>query len=142
MLKDFLQDNIQVLDKASDWEDAISIAAEPLKNKGIIQKEYVDSMIENVKINGSYIVIAPRVAIPHSRPENGVLSTGISLLKLINPVTFPEEKKVDLMIVLAAKDSETHLELIAELANLIMEDELLEQLLSATSKDEVLACLS
>ena len=39
-------------------------------------------MINNVKEIGSYIVIAPKVAIPHARPEDGTNKLGISFLKL------------------------------------------------------------
>jgi PTS system mannitol-specific IIA component/PTS system ascorbate-specific IIA component len=141
MLNEFLRENIQLMDQVGDWKEAIRIAANPLKEKNIVKPEYVDSMIDNVVKNGSYIVIAPGIAIPHSRPENGVVKTGMSLLKLANSVTFPEEKEVQLIFVLAANDNETHLELISELANLIMEEEDLERLFSSKTKEEALQCI-
>lgn len=142
MLKEFLRGNIQLVDQVADWKDAIRCAAMPLMDKRIIKAEYIDSMIENVVENGSYIVIAPRIAIPHSRPENGVLETGMALLKLENTVTFPDEKEVNLLIVLAAHDTETHLQLISELANLIMEDEQIEKLFASKTKEEALECIT
>ena len=141
MLNEFLRENIQLMDQVGDWKEGIRIAANPLKEKNIVKPEYVDSMIDNVVKNGSYIVIAPGIAIPHSRPENGVVKTGMSLLKLANSVTFPEEKEVQLIFVLAANDNETHLELISELANLIMEEEDLERLFSSKTKEEALQCI-
>lgn len=141
MLKDMLKNNIEVIDEVSDWKEAIRIAAAPLKNHGFIKEEYINSMVKNIIDNGPYIIIMPGIAIPHSRPEDGVLKTGVSLLKLLKSVRFPEDKDVELIIVLAANDSDVHLELIAELADLLMEDEAVKKLFSAKSKGEVLDCL-
>ncbi len=141
MLKEMLENNINVIDEASSWEEAIKIAAAPLKEHGFIKEEYIDAMLENVVNNGPYIVIMPGIAIPHSRPENGVLKTGMSLLKLLKGVRFPEDKEVELIIVLAANDSDMHMVLISELSRLLMEDEAVEKLFSSKSKEEVLQCI-
>jgi mannitol PTS system EIIA component len=141
MLREMLENNIRVVDEVSSWEEAIKIAAAPLKENGFIKEEYISSMLENVVNNGPYIVIMPGLAIPHSRPEHGVLKTGMSLLKLSKSVNFPEEKEVQLIIVLAANDSDVHMELIAELTNLLLEDEAVEKLFSSKSKEEVLQCI-
>lgn len=141
MLKEMLENNINVIDEVSSWEEAIRIAADPLKENGFIKEEYISAMLKNVVNNGPYIVIMPGLAIPHSRPEDGVLKTGMSLLKLLKSVKFPEDKEVQLIIVLAANDSDVHVELISELTNLLMEDEAMEKLFSSKTKEEVLECL-
>jgi mannitol PTS system EIIA component len=141
MLKEMLENNIRVVDEVSSWEEAIKIAAAPLKESGFIKEEYISAMLENVVKNGPYIVIMPGLAIPHSRPEHGVLKTGMSLLKLLKSVKFPEDKEVELIIVLAANDSDMHIQLISELTNLLMEDEAVEKLFASKSKEEVLQCI-
>lgn len=141
MLKDMLRNNIKVIDEVSSWEEAIKIASAPLKDGGFIKEEYISAMLENVVKNGPYIVIMPGIAMPHSRPENGVLKTGMSLLKLSKNVMFPEEKEVSLIFVLATTDPNTHLSLISELTNLLMDDESLEKMFSAKSQEEVLECI-
>jgi PTS system mannitol-specific IIA component len=141
MLREMLENNINVVDEVSCWQEAIKVAAVPLKKKGFIKEEYISAMIENVVKNGPYIVIMPGLAIPHSRPEHGVLKTGVSLLKLSKGVKFPEDKEVELIIVLAANDSNTHIQLISGLTNLLMEDEAMEKLFLAKSKEEVLQCI-
>lgn len=141
MLKKMLENNINVVQEVSNWEEAIKIAAIPLKEGGFIKEEYIDAMIENIVKNGPYVVIMPGLAIPHSRPEDGVLKTGMSLLKLHQSVKFPEGKDVELLIVLAANDSHMHLQLISELTNLLMEDDIMEKLSCAKSKEEVLRCI-
>lgn len=141
MLKKILSENVQVMNQVENWKEAIRIAAIPLVEDKTVGSEYVDAMIENVEKNGSYIVVAPGVAIPHSRPEDGVRKTGLSLLKLTKGVMFPEEKEVQVIFVLAANDNETHLQLISELADLIMEEEQFENLLLAKTEAEVLECI-
>jgi PTS system mannitol-specific IIA component/PTS system ascorbate-specific IIA component len=141
MLKEMLENNINVIEEAPSWEEAIRIAAVPLQKSGFIKEEYISAMLENVMLNGAYIVIMPGLAIPHSRPERGVLKTGMSLLKLLKGVRFPEDKEVELIIVLAANDSDVHMELISELTNLLMDDEAVERLFSSKSKEEVLQCI-
>jgi PTS system mannitol-specific IIA component len=141
MLREMLKNNINVVDEVSCWQEAIKVAAAPLKEKGFIKEEYISAMVENVVKNGPYIVIMPGIAMPHSRPEHGVLKTGVSLLKLSKSVKFPEDKDVELIIVLAANDSEMHLQLISGLTNLLMEEESMEKLFLAKSKEEVLECI-
>lgn len=141
MLKEILKNNINVVDEVSTWEEAIKVAAAPLKEGGFIQEEYIGAMLENVVKNGPYIVIMPGIAMPHSRPEDGVLKTGMSLLKLSKNVMFPEDKEVGLIFVLATTDPNTHLSLISELTNLLMEDKYVDKMFSARSKEEVLECI-
>ena len=49
---------------------------------GTIEERYIDGMIETVKNLGPYIVIAPGVALPHARPEDGVIEPSMSLVTL------------------------------------------------------------
>ena len=141
MLREMLENNINVVEEVSCWQEAIKVAAAPLKEKGFIKEEYISAMLENVVKNGPYIVIMPGIAIPHSRPEHGVIRTAISLLKLSKSVKFPEDKDVELIIVLAANDSDMQMQLISGLTNLLMEDESMEKLFLAKSKEEVLECI-
>lgn len=141
MLKEMLENNINVVHEVSTWEQAIKIAATPLREGGFIREEYICAMIENVVNNGPYIVIMPGLAIPHARPEHGVIKTGMSLLKLSKSVKFPEDKDVQLVIVLAANDANTHLELISELTDLLLKDDSMENLFSSKSAEEVIRCL-
>src|SRR5699024_9626314 len=105
---------IAVTDEVTDWKGAITEAAQPLLDKKYIEKDYIAAMIENVENIGPYIVLAPKVAVPHARPERGVKKLGISLLKINEPVDFnvdgedDPERYVQLVFVLAAVDGEAH----------------------------------
>ena len=125
MLSEYLKGNIQFLEKVENWEKAIRIAAEPLLNKENINQKYIQDMIDNININGPYVVIVPGIALPHAKNGGGVIKTGISLLKLREPVLFPETKEVNILIVLAAEDSDGHLDLISDLSSILIDEDVL-----------------
>lgn len=137
MLKNFLSGHIQFASEASSWQEAIQMAAAPLLKDEAIQSSYVDAMIQNVEINGPYIVILPNFAIPHAKPEKGVVQTSMSLLKLEKPVMFPDSKPVQLLIVLAPLDPDVHLELMSELTDLLIDEEALQKLFTATTNAQI-----
>lgn len=137
MLKDFLKDNINIVDIANSWELAIEQAAEPLLKKQIITLEYIQAMINSVYKNGPYMIIMPHIALAHARPEDGVINNGISFLKLNKSVMFPEENEVDIIVVLAAKENDEHLGLMAELADLLVDDEKTLAIRHCTDKKEL-----
>ncbi len=141
MLREMIENNIILQKEVKNWEEAIKIAANPLLENGNIENRYIDAMINSVKENGPYIVIMPGFAMPHSKPENGVIKTGVSLLKLEKEVAFDDESKASTFVVLAANDEDKHLELISELTNILMEEEKLNTLLQSNSKEELLQCL-
>ena len=137
MLKEFLKNNIILTDEFDSWELAIKQASEPLLEKNIIKESYVEAMINSVYKNGPYMIIMPHIALAHARPEDGVNENGISFLKLKTPVIFPQENDVDIIIVLAAKEDEGHLELMAELADLLVDDEKTEAIRRTHNKNQI-----
>ena len=129
-------DLIQVLPHVSDWEKAIEIAAAPLLARQSIQKSYIAKMIENVKEYGPYIVIAPFVALAHALPSDGVLSLGVSILKLQNDVFF-EEKPVSLIIVLAPVDNRSHLGIMKDINLLFNNKVFVHELVSCNESEKI-----
>lgn len=136
MLKQLLKNNIQVLENIDNWEDAIKYASIPLLEKKTIEDRYVRSMIENIHELGAYIVLMPRIAMPHSRPENGVNITSMSLLKLNKGVSFSKNKEdVNLIFILAAEDNTSHMDAIIELTDLLEDEKKIEQIIGAKNSE-------
>ncbi|MDN9011375.1 BglG family transcription antiterminator [Brevibacillus laterosporus] len=137
------RDQIQVARTVANWEEAIRLASAPLVRNGSILPSYVDAMIRSVYDHGPYIVIAPKIAIPHSRPQDGVQRLSMSLLQLKHPVSFSErpEHSAQLFIVLAAIDNETHLRALAQLTAVLSSPEALQTLLQTDQIDDVLHLL-
>lgn len=144
MLKDLIvDDHIQLLKEVANWKEAIEIASMPLVKNEFITRDYIKAMIENVEKFGPYIVIAPKVAIPHAKVEQGVFKLGMSFLKLEKPVSFSddEDQDVQLMIVLAAIDNQTHLRALAQLSTLLSQEGNIDKIIKMQSKKEVLSIL-
>lgn len=120
---------MQHIEYASDWEEAVRIASRPLLEEGVIEENYVDAMIESVHQNGPYIVLKDFFALPHAQAGNGVNEMGMALLTLDEPVDL-KGNPVKIFMVLAAVDSNSHLEALAELSNLLMDDEIYEVFIS------------
>ena len=64
----------------------------------------------------------------------------MSLLLLQQGVAFSEkgEERVQIIIILAATDNETHLKALAQLSTLLMEEENIEKMVNYTSRAEIL----
>ena len=79
------------------------------------------------------------LAMPHARPEEGAKGLGLSLLKLQQGVSFGSEEfdPVDIIIMLAAPDKHSHIEMISALAELFSSDEDMNKLHQATNIEEI-----
>lgn len=137
MLEEFINDRIMVKDSVNSWEEAIKIASEPMLRDGLIEERYIDGMIKNVIENGTYIIILPGLAIPHTRPELGAKKTGVSVLKINEGVLFPDDKEVKIMFVLSAKDAEAHLDMVSELTEVFMDDEIMDKVFESKDAERI-----
>ncbi|ELI6426328.1 PTS sugar transporter subunit IIA [Vibrio harveyi] len=124
-LKQSLIDNnsIKLQAKASNWREAIKIGTDMLIASGAIQPSYHDAIISSVEELGPYICIAPNLALPHARPENGVIQTAFALVTLEEPIYFEgEDEPVDVLITLAGSSSDEHMEGLMEVTQ-VLDDE-------------------
>lgn len=136
MLWESLDGNIQLEEKIENWEESIRIASRPLLEKNVIEERYIKAMIENIKKLGFFVVLREYLAMPHARPEEGAVDTGISFLKLNSPVKYGDDD-IYLIFVLASKDAESHTEILMELANLFQDDETIEKLVKSRKLEEI-----
>lgn len=111
---EFRKDYIQLQVKVDTWEEALSLAAQPLIASGAIDVAYINNMIDAVKKLGPYIVIAPGLALGHARPDKSVHETAIALATLQKPVLFGSKTNdpVDIVVILAACDDQAHISLL------------------------------
>lgn len=112
------EQRINIVDDISNWEEAINLVCKPLIESRDIQPEYVDAIISSTKELGPYYVLAPMIAMPHARPEEGVNNNALSLLVVRNGVEFHSEDNdpVKILLLLAAKDCNQHIELITSIS--------------------------
>ena len=140
MLKTLLtSDVIQVVSQAKDWREAIAISCKPLIDNGSIEARYVDALYRSHEAIGPYYVVGTGIAMPHARPEEGVNKLSLALTVITEGVTFNAEGNdpVKLLIVLAATDSNSHIEAISQLAQLFDNDKDVQTLLNAQTPQEI-----
>lgn len=141
MIEKYLRGNIQFLTSLNTWEEAIEQAAKPLLENNTINTNYIKAMKDNVIENGNYIILLPKIAMPHARHEYGSLKTGMSFLKLDKPVMFPNKEPVNIFFVLASNTNDGHLDLIAELAELLTNDDITDNLQQITNEEELISLI-
>lgn len=139
LLAAFGEDSILIREKVGDRELAIKIAGELLVNSGKVEPSYVQSMLDAVAKFGPYIVIAPGIALAHGKPGDGVIDTGLSLLVLKTPINFEHQQNdpVSLVFGLAAKDHESHISIMASLAEVLSDQAKVDSLLRSTDSDQI-----
>lgn len=144
-LVDLLSQDRVALDVPADtWRAAITAAGRLLEHAGIAETDYTDSMIANVESNGPYIVVAPGFAFAHARSSPAVHHTGMSWIRLADPVVFGHKTNdpVTLVVALAATDAGAHTAAMAQLAKVLGDPARRAALDSASTPAEVLAALA
>ncbi|MBF9000921.1 PTS sugar transporter subunit IIA [Vibrio nitrifigilis] len=110
--------------EASDWKSAIKIGTDMLIKSGAILPSYHEAIISSIEKLGPYIVIAPSLAMPHARPENGVVKTAFALVTLKEPIFFTgEDSPIDVLITLAGSSSDQHMEGLMEVTQVLDDDD-------------------
>jgi PTS system ascorbate-specific IIA component len=139
----FAEGSLAVSVSAADREQAIRASGELLISSGRVTAEYVEQMLAAVEEFGPYIVIAPGIALAHARPSEAVLETGLSLAVLAAPVEFGSHNDpVRLVFGLAALDHESHLGVLAALAERLSDEEFVNNLINAVTIGQLSALLT
>lgn len=144
LLRQFVEEKVTCYhDRFDTWEDAIKACGEPLIKQGYIDGRYIDAVIECVHKFGPYIVIAPKVAIPHSTEgAPGVNKTTIGFMRVKEPVHFEEgnpEKDAQLFFILASVNNDEHLANLSSLCELLVDDETTDAIIACNNDEDLLA---
>lgn len=141
MLSSYINENlIRLKVLAKDWEDAIRKAGAALLENNKITESYIDAMVESKREFGPYIVVTKHVALPHARPEMGTKELAIGIATLENPVEFgnKDNDPVKYVFCLSAKDSESHVQAMSELAELLDQEKFYNILDNAKDPSEII----
>ena len=125
---------------AGSKEDAILATGRILEELGAVDTGYADAMLERER--GMSTSVGEGFAIPHGTDESRVLirRTALSFAQFPAGIDWGEDR-VFVCIGIAARD-DAHLEILASLANILIEPEHASQLREATDPDVVLAVLA
>jgi PTS system ascorbate-specific IIA component len=135
----FGEGSILIKDSVDNRSAAIQLAGELLVQSGKAKPSYVSSMLEAVERFGPYIVIAPGIALAHGKPSEDVIETGLSLLVLKKAIEFQHSQNdpVQLVFGLAATDHDSHLETMAQLADVLSDQERVNALLTSSESEQI-----
>lgn len=136
-------DTVRARVRVDRWEDAVDQAGALLVDAHICEPRYVTAMRQAIQEYGPYVVVAPGVAMPHARPEQGALRPGVAVVTLLQPVEFGSASNdpVDLIIPFAAVDKRAHIHTLQQVARLLMDDEHRTRLRTAANDQELCAAL-
>ena len=100
--------------------------------------EFRDSIYE--RENESTTEVGEYTAIPHGRSET-VIENSVCIATLKKPViwNFETKEEIDIIFMLAVKkdSSDTHIEILSELASKIMEEDFISNIKNSYSKNEI-----
>lgn len=137
------EDLIAVKQPIKDKEEAVRKCGQLLYQQELVEEGYIEAMIDNLRENGNYIVIAPGIAMPHARPEYGAKDIGFSLVTLEEPIVFghPTNDPVQIIFGLCAVDHQSHLQALSELVDVLGNQDNVKRILAATTPAEVMTII-
>jgi len=139
------KDSILIVEQnPRELTDAINLCCETLVKANKVSTEYPAAIIRSHAELGAYYVLAPRIAMPHARPEDGVNELCLQLTVFKNGMDFGSEENGDVFvaITLAAIDGDSHIQTIMLLAELFQNDDDIDAIINATSPAEVYEIIS
>lgn len=133
-------DRIRLQATATDKADAIRQAGELLVTTGCVKPAYVDGMLAREETMSTYL--GSGVSIPHGQFDNReqIMQTGISVLQVPQGIEWEDDEKAYLIIGIAASSDE-HVGVLANLAEALEDEDLLEQLISTDDPSLILTHL-
>ena len=119
-------------------DEAIRRAGELLVQNGNVEERYVDSMFERERSVSTYMGNA--VAIPHGTNDSKqwVTRSGLSVITVPDGVEYGDGEVAKLIVGIAGKGDE-HLEILSKIALVVSEEENVERIVKAETKEELLA---
>ncbi|GGP11806.1 PTS sugar transporter subunit IIA [Oceanobacillus neutriphilus] len=147
-IENFLDEKIMGVDlEAETKDDAIQVLSKMLLNEGYINN--IDDYKKDIYYRESLGTtgIGNYIAIPHGKSE-GVYKNGIAIGKFKNEIPWEtlDDKGVKIVCLFAVRDeeggSDMHLKLLASIAGKLGNDNVVENLLNATSVIEMTNILS
>ena len=131
-------ENCRIIEKVSDWKEAVRVSLEPLVNEGDCTEEYVQAVFDATEQYGPYYVLTDNMALIHATNKTGVNRTQMAVTVLRNPVQFSEDgPQVRILIALAPVDSESHLAGMAAVSQLFGDDDRSEEIINASDGSEI-----
>ncbi len=140
-LFDLVGDNGIVITEAKELsvDAALDLTCSKLLEQGKIEPSYLEAIKTKHQEIGAYYVLAPKIAMPHARPEDGVNEAALQITVFKHGVNLESEDNGDVYfaVTLAAMDSDSHIQTIMALSELFQNDDDIDAIIAAKSETEV-----
>ena len=135
------RETIRLNAQARDKTEAIRIAGSLLVDSGNMQSGYIDSMLLREKVANTFL--GNGIAIPHGLPKDRelILQTGISVTQFPAGVQWNQGETVYLVVAIAARSDE-HIELLANLTDVLDDPATVQRLAQTTDAADIIARLT
>lgn len=122
---------------------ALDITCSKLLEHGKVEPSYLEAIKTKHREIGAYYVLAPKIAMPHARPEDGVNEASLQVTVFKNGVDLESEDNGDVYfsITLAAMDSDSHIQTIMALSELFQNDDDVDAIIASESIAEIVDIL-
>lgn len=129
--------NVELNATFTTKEEAIRHTGEILVNNGYVDESYIEKMLEREELTSTYM--GNYVAIPHgTEGAKGLVEhTGLAIVTVPEGIDFGEGNIVKILIGIAGKGDE-HLEILSNIALVCSEEENIQKILDASTKEEVI----
>jgi len=123
---------------------ALSLTCSKLIEQGKVEASYLEAIKAKHKEIGAYYVLAPKIAMPHARPEDGVNQAALQITVFKKGVDLESEDNGDVYfsVTLAALDSDSHIQTIVALSELFQNDEDIDAIIAAKDESAIAEILS
>ena len=131
---------IRLAESATDRDEAIRHCGQTLVDVGAVTPAYVDAMLERERSISTYV--GEGVAIPHATlaGKSAVRRDALAVLRFPEGVSWGDEQVIVCVAIAAVGDG--HVEILSELAQILLDPLRARQLRAATTPDEVLGLLA
>lgn len=144
-IMNLIGDNIVISNEQNLTVDAaLELTCSKLVEQGKVEATYLEAIKQKHKEIGAYYVLAPKIAMPHARPEDGVNEAALQITVFKNGVDLESEDNGDVFfsVTLAALDSDSHIQTIVALSELFQNDEDIEAIIGAENESAIAEILN
>ena len=144
-IMNLIGDNIVISNEQNLTVDAaLNLTCSKLIEQGKVEASYLEAIKTKHREIGAYYVLAPKIAMPHARPEDGVNQAALQITVFKNGVDLESEDNGDVYfsVTLAALDSDSHIQTIVALSELFQNDEDIDAIIAAKDESAIAEILS
>lgn len=144
-IMNLIGDNIVISNEQNlTVDNALDITCSKLLKQGKVDATYLEAIKQKHKEIGAYYVLAPKIAMPHARPEDGVNEAALQITVFKNGVDLGSEDNGDVFfsVTLAALDSDSHIQTIVALSELFQNDDDIDAIISAENESAIAEILN